>query len=203
MFSFSRDCGTNVAMDRNSPDRPLRERKRRVPKPLDAQRLDEVALAYVARFATSAGKLSDYLRRKLRERGWEGDAEPDIPAVVARFVALGYIDDAVFARGKAQGMLRRGYGARRIDQALGAAGIAEGLRGESRGSEAERRRAALVMARKRRLGPFGTGGRLDPALREKQVATMLRAGHPLAHARAVVNAVSEQDMEVWVYEAGD
>ena len=36
-------------------------------KPLDASRLDELALAYVARFATSRAKLLRYLGRKLRE----------------------------------------------------------------------------------------------------------------------------------------
>lgn len=201
-------------MDHNSSDVPGEDmgrrrgqpRERHVPRPLNRQKLDELALSYVARFATSAGKLSDYLRRKLRERGWEGDAEPDIAAIVSRFTDLGYIDDAVFARGKAQGLLRRGYGARRIDQALGAAGIAEPLREESRGTEMERRRAALIMARKRRFGPFGVreeGARLDPVVREKQVAALLRAGHPLALAREVVNAVSQQALEEWIDEAGD
>lgn len=203
-------------MDRNPPEDGRQRPRRKVPKPLDATRLEELALAYVARFATSAGKLSDYLRRKLRERGWdsegagegagEGDHAGVVAGIVGRFVALGYVDDAMFARGKAQGLLRRGYGARRIDQALGAAGIAEPLRDEARGSEAERRRSALVMARKRRFGPFGRdgeGGRLDPALREKQVAAMLRAGHPLAHAREVVNAPSEQALEEWIDEASD
>lgn len=182
------------------------QRERRVPRPLNRQKLDEMALSYVARFATSAGKLSDYLRRKLRERGWEGEGEPDVAVIVDRFTQLGYIDDAVFARGKAQGLLRRGYGARRIDQALGAAGIAEPLREDARGTEMERRRAALIMARKRRFGPFGLtdeGVRLDPALREKQVAAMLRAGHPLALVREVVNAVSQQALEEWIDEEGD
>jgi regulatory protein len=190
-------------MDRNSPDGRGNRRERKPPRPLDAARLDEMALAYVARFATSAGKLSDYLRRKLRERGWEGEAEADPQAIVSRFVELGYVDDAGFARGKAQSLLRRGYGARRIDQALGAAGIAETLREEARGSDAERRRAALVMARKRRFGPFGGGGGLDPAQREKQVAAMLRAGHPLAYAREVVNASSPEALEEWIDEAAD
>lgn len=190
-------------MDRNSPDRRRPSRERKPPRPLDAARLNEMALAYVARFATSAGKLSDYLRRKLRERGWEGEGEADIGAIVGRFVALGYVDDAGFARGKAQSLRRRGYGARRIDQALGAAGIDESVRDGSRGSEADARRAALVMARKRRFGPFGKGEGLDPAVREKQVAAMLRAGHPLAHAREVVNAPSEQALEEWIDEASD
>lgn len=190
-------------MDRNSPDGRGNRRERKPQRPLDAARLNEMALAYVARFATSAGKLSDYLRRKLRERGWEGEGEADLHAIVSRFVELGYVDDAGFARGKAQSLLRRGYGARRIEQALGAAGIAEPLREEARGSDAERRRAALVMARKRRFGPFGGGSGLDPALREKQVAAMLRAGHPLAYAREVVNASSPEALEEWIDEAAD
>lgn len=190
-------------MDRNSPDRRRPSRERKPPRPLDAARLNEMALAYVARFATSAGKLSDYLRRKLRERGWEGEGEADIGAIVGRFVALGYVDDAGFARGKAQSLRRRGYGARRIDQALGAAGIDESVRDGSRGSEADARRAALVMARKRRFGPFGKGEGLDPAVREKQVAAMLRAGHPLAHAREVVNALSAEALEEWIDEAAE
>lgn len=180
-----------------------RPTERKPPRPIDAARLNEMALAYVARFATSGGKLADYLKRKLRERGWEGEGEPDIAGIVARFVELGYVDDAGYARGKAQSLLRRGYGVRRIDQALGAAGIAEEVREDARGSEGERRRAALVMARKRRFGPFGESGRLDPALREKQTAAMLRAGHPLAHVRAVVNAVSAQAVEEWIDEADD
>lgn len=188
-------------MDRNSPDDRGNRRERKPPRPLDAARLDEMALAYVARFATSTGKLADYLRRKLRERGWEGDGEPDAAAIVQRFVELGYVDDAGFARGRAQSLRRRGYGARRIDQALNAAGIDEELRAESRGSEAEARRATLVMARKRRFGPFGRGEGLDPAAREKQVAAMLRAGHPLAHAREVVNAVTPDALEAWIDEA--
>ncbi len=192
-------------MKRNFPDNKSHRRERPPPKPIDAARLNEMALAYVARFATSGGKLADYLKRKLRERGWEGEGEgeADVAGIVARFASLGYVDDAGYARGKAQSLLRRGYGVRRIDQALGAAGIAENLREDVRGSEAERRRAALVMARKRRFGPFAADGRLDPALREKQIAAMLRAGHPLAHVREVVNAVSAQALEEWIDEADE
>ena len=47
-------------------------RRERVPNPLDPKKLDEMALAYAARFATSAGKLRSYLRRKVMTRGWAG-----------------------------------------------------------------------------------------------------------------------------------
>lgn len=173
---------------------------KRVPKPLDAPRLEELALAYVARFATSAAKLEAYLRRKLRERGWDGAEEPSLAALIERFVSAGYVDDRAFAIAKAGGLLRRGYGGRRIDQALGAAGIAEDLREEARGSALAQRGAALALARKRKFGPFGTSGLasgLERALREKQVSAMLRAGHPLDSARRIVDADDIGALEEW------
>ncbi|WP_292965242.1 regulatory protein RecX [Novosphingobium sp. UBA1939] len=184
------------------------DRRKRPPKPLDPARMEEMALAYVARFATSAGKLAAYLARKLRERGWDGASPPDVDGLVARFVRAGYVDDAGYARAKAQGLLRRGYGARRIDQALGHAGIAEDMRAEARGSERDRRHAALVMARKRRFGPWGEdrgtdGPKIDPARRERQVAALLRAGHPLAYARRLVDEPSIEAAEEWVDEILD
>jgi len=163
-----------------------------------------MALAYVARFATSAGKLADYLRRKLRERGWEGEAPADISALIERFVEVGYVDDAGYARAKGQGLLRRGYGARRIDQALMQAGIAEEHREDARGADTERRHAALTMARKRRFGPFGSSGPpTDRAATEKQVSALLRAGHPLEYARRLVNAATIAAAEEWVDEEQD
>ena len=166
------------------------------PKPLDAARLDELALGYVARFATSRGKLSAYLARKLRERGWAGDGEAPVDAVVERLSEAGYVDDAAYARAKSGSLLRRGYGARRVSQALGAAGIDSALREELAPGEAEQRRAALALARKRRFGPFGDGAS-DRALREKQVAAMLRAGHRLDSIRAIINAPTTADAETW------
>ncbi|MDE2595639.1 MAG: RecX family transcriptional regulator [Sphingomonadales bacterium] len=173
---------------------------RRVPKPLDSARLEELALAYVARFATSAAKLQQYLARKLRERGWEGEGDPPVAATVARFVALGYVDDAAFARSRSASLLRRGYGRRRVDQTLGAAGIDEAVRGAVRPGAGAQRRAALVLAGKRGFGPFGKAAP-DRAAREKQIAAMLRAGHPLDSARELVNAATIEAAEEWVAAA--
>ena len=171
------------------PRRPIRQ-------PLDAAALDRLALAYAARFAVSAAKLADYLRRKLRERGWEGEAQPPVAAIVARFVAAGYVDDAAYARAKTGSMLRRGLGMRRVARALGAAGIGEDDRAEAKPGLGDQRRAALSLARRRGFGPFG-GGQADRALREKQIAALLRAGHPLDSARELVNAASVEAAEQW------
>lgn len=174
--------------------------RRRAPRPLDPARLEELALAYVARFATSAAGLERYLARKLRERGWENEGAPDVAAIVARHAELGYVDDAAYARAKAGGLLRRGYGPRRVRQALAEAGIEEQIRDALAPGLAARRGAALALARKRGFGPFG---RVPPErpqwlkLREKQIAAMLRAGHMLEDARELVNAPSEDAAVRW------
>ena len=178
------------------PQSPRTRTPRQPPKPIGAVRLEELGLAYAARFAVSAAKLADYLRRKLRERGWEGEDAPPIEAIVARFVDAGYVDDAAYARAKTTSMLRRGLGMRRVSQAWQAAGIGEEDRADAVAGEAVQRRAALAFARKRRFGPFGPPPP-DRAAREKQIAALLRAGHPLDSARELVNAASVDMAEEW------
>lgn len=173
--------------------------RRRPPKPLDPARLEELALAYVARFATSRAKLEGYLHRKLRERGWDGDGEPAVEALARRFCDLGYIDDEAFARARTGSLLRRGFGARRVGQALAAAGIDGDVREAVRAGEAEQRRAALALARKRGFGPFGPE-RPDRARREKQLAAMLRAGHSIDSARCLIDAASMEAAEAWAQD---
>lgn len=128
---------------------------------------------------------------------------PDIDALVARFVEKGFVDDAGFARTKAGGLARRGYGARRIGEALRGDGIAEELRAEVMPDEEGLREAAAAYARRRRFGPYARD-RLAPgefAAREKHLAALMRAGHDRARARAVLDAPSEQAVEDWIAEA--
>ena len=177
----------------------MRTVSKRAPRPLDGARLEELAVAYVARFSTTRAKLETYLQRKVRERGWADESEPQVAALAERMVAAGYVDDAVYARAKSGSLLRRGFGGRRVAQALQSAGISEGLREDMRPGEGAERRAAFAMVRKRRFGPFGAEPP-DPARREKQLAAMLRAGHPLDKARQLVNAPSVEAAEEWVAE---
>jgi regulatory protein len=161
---------------------------KRLPPPLDEDSLRELALRHVGRFATSRGKLLAYLDRKLRERGWGGEQPADPEALADRFVALGYIDDAGYAVMKSVALGRRGYGARRIGEALRAAGIAEEDRNAAEAqAAADRWAAADRFARRKRIGPYGAGP-LDPRQREKAIAAFLRAGHDHAMARRWVDA---------------
>ncbi len=155
-------------------------------RPLDAARLSEMALAYVARFATSRAKLIAYLDRKLRERGLAEGEAVDIIAIADRLVALGYVDDAAFAGMKARSLLSRGYGNRRVDAALRAAGIDEPTREDARADADAAWAAAIAFARRRRFGPFAAEQLGDPRLRDRQFAAMLRAGHDARWVRCLL-----------------
>ncbi len=176
------------------------------PRPLDTERLQELALAYVARFATTAAKLESYLSRKIRERGWNNDggeltdSRPDLREISARFVEMGYIDDEAYARSRSGGLLRRGFGPRRVSQDLYAAGIDEQIRTDIAPGEAAIRAAALAMARKRRFGPFAVEAP-DRERKQKQIAAMLRAGHGFDTVRAIMDARSDAAAEEWAAEA--
>lgn len=187
--------------------------ERRAKPPLTETKLRDLALHYAARFASTGARLEAYLLRKIRERGLAEDAdgrtvEVDVPALVARLVELGYVDDDAYARMRARDLGARGYGARRVEETLRHAGVGEGLRRAHAPGEAAGRRAAALMAAKRRLGPFGARAEgLDPLLarkaHEKAVAAMLRAGHQYDHVKVILAAARIEDVEEWIAEAED
>ena len=168
-----------MAMGASNPRKPR--------PPLDAAKLEELALSYVSRFATSRAKLLTFLKRKLRERGWKEDCEPPLDGLADRLVRLGYIDDRAYALSKARSLTGRGYGGRRVQQALRLAGIAEEEAGEARNlAKADAVESALRFARRRSLGPFAAE-RPDPRRREREMAAMIRAGHGFGLARAIID----------------
>ena len=170
---------------------PRPPRAGRIPRPLDVGALDALAVRYVARYATTSAKLLAYLRRKLKERGWDADAPADLPAVVERCVAAGFVDDRAYAESKSEALARRGFGNRRIDQALFGAGIDRAIVAELTLSDDVARDAAQRFARRKRFGCFGPP--TDPDGRRRQLAAMLRAGHSFQIARECLAQLTEHD----------
>ncbi len=166
-------------------------------KPLDAAKLDELALAYVARFATSRAKLTRYLSRKIRESEWtsDSDAMAACEAVADRMERLHFLDDKQYAVMRAGAMTRRGLGVRRVKAQLYVDGIAPEDSGEAVAEAEDKALASAVgFARRRRFGPFAVRAAEDPKERERQVAAFARAGHSLALARRIL-AVPPGDAE--------
>ena len=80
-------------------------------QPIDAALLEEWALFYLGRYASTAENLRQVLRRRVRRRlaaeGEEGReaaaaVEPLIDALVARYRETGLVNDASYAAGRAR-----------------------------------------------------------------------------------------------------
>ena len=174
---------------------PPRARKAR--PPLDSKKLEELALRYVERFATTRAKLRFYPARKVRERGWDGAGQPDCEGLAERLARQGYVDDAAYALAKSQALSGRGFGKRRLIQTLRIAGVGE------EDSETAREHAddvvvsaALRFAERRRIGPFASAPPRDPKEREKALAALIRAGHPFALSREIIRLEPGTDVDL-------
>jgi regulatory protein len=160
---------------------------------LDAALIENWALSYLGRFASSAENLRRVLRRRARRRvGAEmaRGADAPIDAVIARYVAAGLLDDAAYAAARARARLSRGEPLRRIAAGLAAKGVGAEERADALRSLAEDGAdpdlaAACAFARRRRLGPF----RRDPEMpldRNRALAAFARAGFGRREAEAVL-----------------
>ena len=102
-------------------------------------RLENKALHYLGRYASSEANLRQILKRFAMRKCRPADADDDdadadrdafkqileteIDALITRYRALGYLDDRGFALGRARAMRARGASTRRIIQTLRAKGI--------------------------------------------------------------------------------
>ncbi|MGE0151258.1 MAG: RecX family transcriptional regulator [Reyranellaceae bacterium] len=183
-----------------------RTRGRRVRK-VTATSLENAATHYLQRFSASSANLRRVLLRRIeRARRAQApvadDAEAAIEAIIAKFQRLKLIDDAAFAAGRAAALRRRGSSRRTIGGKLRLAGIdADGIAAaieaadeelkppaaaDDDGPEAELR-AALRLAQRRRLGPYRPE-QDRAALRQRDLASLARAGFSLDIARRVIDA---------------
>ena len=173
-----------------------RQHSRKPPRPLDAARLEELAVFYVGRFATTRAKLGQYLRRKIKEKGWDGERPPEVEALVEKFARLNYVDDAAYALSKARSLGQRGYGERRVNVALRQAGV-----GEQDGAPAKEMAttgataAAIRYAQRRKIGPFASEAP-DPKGRTRALSAMIRAGHSFDLAMQLVDLPPDPDLEI-------
>jgi regulatory protein len=165
------------------PSSAMPETKPIPPAPNDAS-LHEAALAYLARYAASrAGVIRVLDRRVARwarqfpEAGDEVFAQcrAAVRRVAARLEQAGLIDDAQFAAVRARSLTRAGKSRRAVAAHLGARGIGgEVLDDVAPQDEAAEFAACLILARKRRIGPFRPEGKAEDKMRE--LGVLARAG---------------------------
>lgn len=161
---------------------------------MTAAYLERAALHYLDRYASSAENLRRVLLRKAERRlGREGERpttlEADIAALVERLVGTGFVDDRSFAEAKVGSLMRRGTSPGAMRQRLRAKGVADEMAADVlSGHEVDELALARRHAERKRLGPYRT--RPDPTARERDLASLCRAGFPY---RIAVQALAGED----------
>jgi regulatory protein len=143
--------------------------------------LHEAALAHLARYATTQMGLVRVLDRRIERWARAAEAETDAVQaakrvsreVVARLVAAGLIDDAAFAASRAKRLVRSGHSQRAVAAHLAARGVAV----RQAMSVEEELGAALVLAHRRRIGPFRRAP-ADADAARRELGVLARAGFP-------------------------
>jgi regulatory protein len=160
-------------------------------RPLTAQQLENAALHYLGRFASSSANLRRILIRKVARAGAGDDGEALVEALVARYLASGLLDDRAYAVQTATRLARRGASRYGIAAKLRQKGVGPDLVEETFGELASagnsELQAACALARRRRLGPYRTAA-LRAQWRQKDMASLARAGFGLDIARRVLEA---------------
>jgi regulatory protein len=177
----------------------------RAPRPVTRAGLEQAALDYLGRFASSAENLKRVLMRRLRRAALapgdpaHAEAVGWIEALVARFRRGGLLDDRAYAEAQVASLHRRGLGRRAIGQRLAAKGVGrdeiaaalDALHEEEGDAELA---AAAALARRRRLGPYRPEAE-RAARRDKDLAALGRAGFAYALARRVIDAADTDALE--------
>ncbi|MFZ5608776.1 MAG: RecX family transcriptional regulator [Pseudomonadota bacterium] len=168
------------------------------------------ALNYLERFEAPAARVKAVLAARARRQGGADDTVlRRIDAVVADLRQAGLIDDLRYARARVAALTARGKTGVAVRQDLLAKGLAlDTVDAVMPDADADARRAAATLARRRKLGPYRSarawmeweGERRRREARE--LAVLARAGHDLKTARAVVRAPSIEALEGWCREGG-
>ncbi len=169
--------------------------------------LESAALDYLARYPTSAAQFRKVLQRKVDRslRSYGGDsteAQGWIEALTRRLIETGLLDDRQFAAARARALFRRGASAGRIRYLLQTKGVARSDIDDALGDlndmagEPELA-AALIYARRRRIGPFRLSEERS-SFRQRDLASLSRQGFGYDLARRVVDC---QELDVLEAEA--
>jgi regulatory protein len=109
------------------PRTPQQPRVRK-PKQVTEERLFNAAIYYLERFSATAAHVKTILQRKVKrwtetEPDWAIGADEKIDKAIARIIALGYINDAVFAESRVRSLRRKGTSTTIIKQHLAQKGV--------------------------------------------------------------------------------
>lgn len=178
------------------------------PRRISRQYLENAALYYLQRYATSAENFKRVMTRKINRSCTFHDVSPEefypiLEDMITRYVASGLLNDKGFAEAKTATLRRQGRSKQSIMGKLQAKGLAKNdieqaleVTDAEKDGDAEFA-AALTLARRKKLGPWRTKPMSDPPKdRQKEMAAMARAGFSFEISKKAL-AYSEEDADVF------
>lgn len=179
-------------MDRARPGPPT---KRKQPRKVSARYLENAALHYLKRYSATVSQLRQVLMRRVdrsvRFHGGERtEAVGWVNALVEKLVRDGLVNDTAYAEVKAHSLRASGRSARVIAQKLKLKGVAKEVVAEQvavASAEVSEDAAALIWARKKRLGPFRRDLKTRADNRQRDLASLARAGFSFALAKKIID----------------
>ena len=171
--------------------------KTKIPKKITKQRLKNIALYYLERFESSVDNLRQVLMRRVNDYAYhypdfdKSEAINWIEEILSDCERYGYISDKRFAELKIKDYLAAGKSARYIKVKLLQKGIEETLIDNLlQEQEYNPEELALNLAKKKRIGPFRQNEEERREYRQKDLATLVRAGFDYDVAQRVLKIES-------------
>ncbi len=183
-----------------------KKREIKPPKKISERYLYNSGLAYLQRFPASSHHFKFIMRRKI-DKSCRHHVEQDrekclvwLDKLTTKFQDLGLLDDEAYLKGMITSLRRRGLSSMQIKMKLQQKGYnEEDILDELRAHDTQEYRteekgdiyAAIVYARKRRLGPYDLDNKKTP---EKALASMARAGYSYDIAKKTIE-MSEEELQ--------
>ena len=182
-------------------------REKRKPRKATKKSLENAALFYLERYASSAENLRRVLLRRVERSARAHDTDRDegaelVDGIIHRYKDANLLDDAVYASMRVSTLRRRGSSARAIRATLMSKGVAaeeinQALEAHAEQSPMAELTAACAYARRRRLGPWRQKDREER--HDRDLAALARQGYSFDIVRRVIDATDiatlEDDLE--------
>jgi regulatory protein len=180
-----------------------RQTTRKIPRKISKTYLENAALHYLQRYATSSANLRRVMMRKIEKscKHHETDAADFIPLLddmLARYAATGLLNDQVYAEARTASLRRKGESKGSIQARLSLKGltrdqIAGALATADEGKEEPELEAARAFTRRKKIGPYRSRALQDPKDAQREMAAMARGGFSYDVAKRALQMRDEED----------
>lgn len=190
----------NKSKDRNS--KPHKQ-QRKSPRKITETYLHNAGLYYLERFSSSTENFRRVMRRKIlksciahKDQNIETCHE-QLEKIICKFERLELLDDNKYTRMMVQTLHHKGKSTRYITSHLSSKGIAKSLIKQTLEKLDTKNNAdytaALIHARKKKLGPFRRPDK--EANIQKEMGSLARAGFSYDISKKIVNMTNEESIE--------